>query len=105
MDLGRIELEKGNLNQAKNHLFRAYHNFTSRQNFPGEAAAQVLLAKVYLKEDSIIDARYYLDNALITYQDLNYEEEVVQIYQLLGDSYLQENRYELAIGNYKLSLR
>jgi len=104
-DMGKIELERGNVRKAKGHLFRALLNYSSRQNFLGEASVQVLLGKTYLSLDSIKDARYYLDNALITYQDLENNDGVVTCYHLLGDSYYMEDNMDQAMSSYLLSLK
>ncbi|MCI4670279.1 MAG: ATP-binding protein [Bacteroidia bacterium] len=105
LDLGRIELQQGDVRSAKANLFRALQNFSSRQNFPGEADAQILLGKTYLFQDSAKDSRYYLDYALTTLQDLDDIDGVIETYQLIGDSYAMEGNQEKALASYKLALR
>ncbi|MEO0900178.1 MAG: ATP-binding protein [Bacteroidota bacterium] len=105
MDMGRIELNKENLSKAKVHLYSALRYFYRQENFAGEASARSFLGQIFLQQDSLKDAREYIDRALVIYQDINDARGIIDAYNLLGATYQKEKIYERAISSYRQSLR
>jgi len=103
--LGQLEVAEQNPSSALRHFLEAKDIHESLQNMSQVANLFDYMGQVYLSLDSIRKARDdYFDEALKIRDDLDDQQARARTLNYIGDTYMREGNYNMALAHYQFSM-